>query len=106
MTWKELNEKIDAYNLKTKLTVSGDFEELGETPETAFKTITSIVIGEYITQTYSPHFTDFNDDPIKAIVENKIINDLNYYVENVFKLFEYDYEKILDFIANHSNKTK
>lgn len=104
MTWEELIQKINNYNNTSTISFNKDninielLKHLGNTPEESYKAIVSIIIKEYIIRTYIPNFTRWEDNPIKVIVETKIMNELNDYIESVLDSLDNNYDKILDIV--------
>ena len=104
MTWEELIQKINDYNNTATICFNKDtlnietLKVLGNTPEESYKNIVSIIIKEYIIHTYIPNFTRWEDNPIKVIVETKIMNELNDYIESILDSLDNNYDKILDIV--------
>ena len=104
MTWEELIQKINNYNNTSNIHFNKDninielLKYLGNTPEESYKAIVSIIIKEYIIRTYIPNFTRWEDNPIKVIVETKIMHELNDYIESVLDSLDNNYDKILDIV--------
>lgn len=104
MTWEELIQKINDYNNTSTIHFNKDninielLKQLGNTPEESYKNIVSIIIKEYIIRTYIPNFARWEDNPIKVIIETKIMGELNNYIKSILESLDNNYDKILDIV--------
>lgn len=103
MTWEELIQKINNYNNTSNIHFNKDninielLKQLGNTPEESYKAIVSIIIKEYIIRTYIK-FATWDDNPIKVIIETKIMGELNNYIKSILDSLDNNYDKILDIV--------
>jgi len=104
MTWEELIQKINDYNNTATICFNKDtlnietLKVLGNTPEESYKRIVSILVGEYITHEYIPQYARWEDNPIKVIVETKLLSEIHGIIEYILDSLDNDYDKILEII--------
>ncbi len=58
-----------------------------------------VLLDDYIVSNYIKNFTSVDENPIKAIVESYIINNLKNINEKVLQAYDNDYNKILEFLT-------
>ena len=58
-----------------------------------------VLLDDYIVSNYIKNFTPVDENPIKAIVESYIINNLKNINEKVLQAYDNDYNKILEFLT-------
>lgn len=109
MTYNEVIEKINKYNLNTgiKIEISDKniegYEKLGISPEHLYKQLVDAIITEYISINYI-NKVNFIDNPIKSIVDKFIMFNIDELKKDIYTCYNGDPDKILEFIGKETNE--
>ena len=99
MTKEELINIFNDFNSKSHLTieVTDEIIDKFDTVDNAYDTLIRTLIKEYITTNYIFSFHTI-DNYIEMTVESFLLRNLNKLTDDIVKIFQNNYERILEYI--------